>query len=661
MVNRKDERITEYTDSEVIEELLPQIEIPKQKEFYKIPRRFGPIPIDELPLGCDLEKQYYKIYPRIGLPFQKANRVTFGFHDLEPNKLFWGDNLHVMRMLPSSSIDLIYIDPPFFSGRNYNVIFGDQNEVRSFSDIWEGGMPGYLVWLNARLLEIKRLLKPTGSLYVHLDSHASHYVKIELDKMFGSDNFRTEIIWKRTSAHNDAKQGRKQHGRIHDTIFFYTKSDEWTWNNIFTPHSNEYIENFYNHVEEKTGRRYQLNNLTGPGGAAKGNPIYDVMGVSRYWMYSKKKMDELITQGRIVQTKPGNVPRLKQYLDEMQGIPIQDIWMDVQPLTHSGKERLGYPTQKPESLLERIIQSSTKEGDVVADFFCGGGTTPAVAQKLNRRWIACDQSRVAVAITQGRLESLFEDGKKQITLTSVPDISIEYWGTYEVPELENLSDDEFKNFIISAYGGRPSTSSDHIHGFKRETPVFVGSSKQDSQVTKNEVVNFAKDISEKKGKKQGIMLAWSFAQSARMAAEKLLQEGEASVDLIQIFLTEIESSEFREHITKLHDEYDTFLKFILPPEVIVHHKKIKSMSYEFDATESISLNAGSSIVNVQWDLDYRGRFTPTMGFAYGRDRQGKPLFKIQYKFERVGKTTIACRVQDDLGGEKIYTEVISVS
>ena len=601
--SKESDRITAYTDSEVVEELIPQIEIPKQSEFYKIPRRFGSIPVDELPLGCDAEKQYYEIYPRVGLPFQKANRITFGYPELDPNRLFWGDNLHVMRMLPSNSIDLIYIDPPFFSGKNYNVIFGDQNESRSFEDIWEGGMPSYLIWLNSRLIEMKRLLKPTGTIYVHLDWHASHYVKIEMDKIFGYDNFINEITW----CYTGPRKSTKAYSKKHDILLFYGKTDDYK----FTPPRIPHKSGVHN-----TGQ---------------------VFG-------SFKDADDNV--------------KLEM---ESKGKLLEDWWTDIWAGDRYRKELIGYPTQKPEALLRRIIESSSDEGDVVADFFCGGGTTPTVAQKLNRRWLACDQSRVAVAITQGRLESLFEDGKKQITLTSVPDISIEYWGTYEVPELENLSDDEFKNFIISAYGGRPSTSSDHIHGFKRETPIFVGSSKQDSQVTKYDVVNFAQDISEKKGKKQGIMLAWSFAQTARMAAEKLLQEGEASVDLIQISLTEIESSEFREHITKLHDEYDSFLKFILPPEVIVHHKKIKSMIYEFDATESISLNAGASIVNVQWDLDYGGRFTPTAGFAYGRDQQGKPLFKIQYEFERIGKTLIACRVQDDLGGEKIYPEVISVS
>ena len=663
VVNRKDERITEYTDSEVIEELIPQIEIPKQSEFYKIPRRFGSIPVDELPLGCNRENQYSKIYPRIRLPFQKANRVTFGYPDLDPNRLFWGDNLHVMRMLPSNSIDLIYIDPPFFSGKNYNIIFGDQNEIRSFTDIWEGGMPSYLIWLNSRLLEMKRLLKPNGIIHVHLDWHASHYVKIELDKIFGSDNFIAEIIWERSHSRSSISRNFR---KAHDTILKYSKGHDYTFNQQYKGLSDA-SKKLYVKKDDKGIHRLVPVLVSGvrngeTGKSWRGINPNDFGKGGMHWVTKPSNLEKYEKDGLLVWPKKvGGLPQLKYYLEQNKGVPISDLWMDVGIIEAGAGESLGYPTQKPESLLERIIYSSSNEGDIVADFFCGGGTTPAVSQKLNRRWIACDQSRVAVAITQGRLESLFEDGKKQITLTSVPDISIEYWGTYEVPELENLSDDEFKNFIISAYGGRPSTSSDNIHGFKKEMPIFVGSSKQDSQVTKNEVVNFAKDISEKRGKKEGIMLGWSFAQSARTATEKLLQEGEASVDLIQISLTEIESSEFREHITKLHDEYNSFLKFILPPEVIVHHKKIKSMIHEFDATESISLNTGASIVNVQWDLDYRGRFTPTVGFAYGRDQKGKPLFKIQYEFEHIGKTTIACRVQDDLGGEKIYTEVISVS
>ena len=242
---------------------------------------------------------------------------------------------------------------------------------------------------------------------------------------------------------------------------------------------------------------------------------------------------------------------------------------------------------------------------------------------------------------------------------------MEYWGTYEVPALEDLSDDEFRDFVVTAYGGRASTAGKYIHGFKREMPLFVGSSKNNSQVKKDDVVNFAQEISETKGKKSGAMIAWSFAPAARQAADQLIAEGNPGVDLIQISLTEIESDDFRKHVTKLHDEYESLLKFILPPQVNLEYKRVGSMTYAFDASASQPLNSKTDgelakIVNVQWDFEFLGRFTPTQGFGYGRDPKGNPMSKIVYKFKRMGKTSIACRVQDDLGGEKIHNETISV-
>lgn len=359
--NNKDNRIDEYTDEDVIEEITEQTVIPNQSNFYKIPRRFGSIPVDQLPIGCDPEFQYHKIYPRIPLPFQKADRVTFGHPDLSPNRLIWGDNLHVMRMLPSNSIDLIYIDPPFFSGTDYNVIFGDQNEIRSFTDIWEGGMPSYLIWLNARLLEMKRLLKPTGTIFVHLDYHASHYVKSELDKIFGYDNFLNEIIW----CYTGPAKNKNGFPRKHDNIFRYSKSSEFffTDDEIKIPYSKSFLSR-RKYSEGKAG-------IFGP----------------KHSENDEKKKSSNYTEGKSPEDWWGDIPSGGQI---------------------SRNERIGYPTQKPEKLLERIIRSCSKEGDVVADFFCGGGTTPAVAQKLKRKWIASDQSRVAVAITQGRLETLYE-------------------------------------------------------------------------------------------------------------------------------------------------------------------------------------------------------------------------------------------------------------
>jgi adenine specific DNA methylase Mod len=359
--------------------------------------------------------------------------------------LYYGDNLSVLRdHIKDESVDLVYLDPPFNSSANYNVLFstpkGHQSgaQIEAFEDTWHWGeqaerecseisqqpntdvteviralrqflgendMMAYLVMMASRLIELHRVLKDTGSLYLHCDPTASHYLKILLDAVFGARNFRSEISWRRQSAHNDAKQGSKRYGNVRDVIFFYTKSDEWVWNWLYTPYDESYISDFYKHVEPKTGRLYQLSDLTGPGGAAKGNPFYSVMGVERYWRYSKEKMQALIAEGRVVQTKPGSVPRHKRYLDEMPGVALQNDWRDILP--SSGQENLGYPTQKPLSLLERIVQASSNEGDVVLDPFCGCGTAVHASQKLKRKWIGIDVTHLAISIVERRLRGAF--------------------------------------------------------------------------------------------------------------------------------------------------------------------------------------------------------------------------------------------------------------
>ena len=327
------------------------IEIPQQTEFFKTPVRFGTIPVDKLPLGCDEKEQYRKIYPKISLPFQVIERVSFGQKDIEPNQLLFGDNLHIMRALPSNSVDLIYIDPPFFSGKNYNVIFGDQNEVRSFTDIWEGGMPGYLTWLNARLLEMKRILKPDGAIYVHLDWHASHYVKVEMDKIFGYENFKNNIVW----CYKTRQFSKRYWNKKHDDILFYTKGDDY----IFNWNEKGVLEQY----SDSTISKYKLKDENGfyrlCGRGIKGSPIKSAKDVDPKW---EKTHPELVVRNYI---KDGYAP--------------SDYW-NIDIVNQVALERIGYPTQKPEELLRKIILASTNPGDVVADFFCGGGTTPAVAQ-----------------------------------------------------------------------------------------------------------------------------------------------------------------------------------------------------------------------------------------------------------------------------------------
>ncbi|HEY6541725.1 MAG TPA: site-specific DNA-methyltransferase, partial [Ktedonobacteraceae bacterium] len=346
------------------------------------------------------------------------------------NTLFYGDNLFILREhVASESVDLVYLDPPFNSNRNFNVLFKDEHgtdsesQITAFEDTWHWNlaaehtytellteapdhvakmieslhefigtnqMMAYLVMMAARLVELHRVLKPTGSLYLHCDPTASHYLKIILDTIFSPDQFRNEIIWKRNSAHSDTAQGKVLHmGRLHDVILFYTKTNRATRNEVYQPYTPEYIEKFYRH-KDPDGRLYQLDNITGPGGAAKGNPEYEFLGVTRYWRYSRERMQALYDQGKIVQTSPGSVPRFKRYLDEMPGIPLQDLWTEILPIQSQSKELLGYPTQKPLALLDRIIQASSNPGDVVLDPFCGCGTAIASAQKLDRKWIGID-------------------------------------------------------------------------------------------------------------------------------------------------------------------------------------------------------------------------------------------------------------------------------
>ena len=329
------------------------------------------------------------------------------------NKIFWGDNLQVMSHLLKEyrgQIQLIYIDPPFDSRADYKkqikiknkTAIGDTSsfEEKQYSDIWTNDE--YLQFMYERIILIRELLSDTGMLFLECDPTRGHYIKIILDEIFGQDNFVNQIIWKRTFSHGDMGQGAKHLGRLHDNIFLYRKSSNVKLNRLYTPYSEKYINDFYKYTDE-SGRKYRLVSLLGPGGAAKGNPFYEFLGVSRYWVHSKAKMQELYEKGIIIQTKPGSVPQKKRYLDEAPGVPLQDIWVDIAAVQGGALENQNYPTQKPEALLERIIQLGSNPGDIVFDCFMGSGTTQAVAMKLGRRFIGADINLGAIQTTTKRL------------------------------------------------------------------------------------------------------------------------------------------------------------------------------------------------------------------------------------------------------------------
>jgi DNA modification methylase len=363
------------------------------------------------------------------------------------NKLYYGDNLDVLRRyVRDESVDLVYLDPPFNSRQDYNVLFAEKDgtraasQIKAFEDTWEwnldaeaayqeiverGGrvsdamrafrtflgnsdMMAYLAMMAPRLVELKRVLKITGSIYLHCDPTASHYLKMLMDAIFGPEFFRNEITWKRTSGHNDAV---RQFGAVTDTILFYSASDQSNFNVQYVPYSQSYIDTFYVH-SDPDGRKWRRSDLRSP--HPRPNLIYDYKGWKPHpngWAVSKEVMERLDREGRLHFPKKatGRI-QLKRYLDEMPGQPCTNSWEDIPPIHALTAERLGYPTQKPEALLERIVKASSNEGDTVLDPFCGCGTAIAVAQRLNRLWIGIDITHLAINLIKQRLRDSFGPG-----------------------------------------------------------------------------------------------------------------------------------------------------------------------------------------------------------------------------------------------------------
>jgi len=380
-----------------------------------------------------------------------------------PNRLYYGDNLDVLRQnIADKSIDLIYLDPPFNSNRSYSVLFkersGDESQaqIEAFDDTWtwsheveaayldllNGQTPNrakdaleamrrllgdndvlaYLVMMTARLLELRRALKPTGSLYLHCDTTASHYLKILLDAIFGADNFRNEIIWRRSTGKSLSTHRLANN---HDVLLVYSVSSvpQWFDAAAFLPYDqaelDERTADKYRH-RDPDGRLYRLDSLINPN-PNRPNLTYEFLGVTRVWRWTRERMQSAYEAGIVVQGTPGRVPQMKRYLDEQRGRPRGDVWADIPPINSRAAERLGYPTQKPLALLERIIRLATKEGDVVLDPFCGCGTTVDAAQRLGRRWIGIDVTTLAVDLIDARLRHTYgEEIRETYDILGIP-------------------------------------------------------------------------------------------------------------------------------------------------------------------------------------------------------------------------------------------------
>jgi site-specific DNA-methyltransferase (adenine-specific) len=433
---------------------------------------------------------------------------------LDVGVLYCNENLERLSALPGESVDLIYLDPPFFSNRTYEVIWGEEAEVRSFEDRWEGGILNYIDWIEKRALEMHRVLKKTGSLYLHCDPHASHYLKVMLDGLFGLPNFRNEFVWRRALA-KGGKMGRAPWN--HDTILAYGKTAAAPWNEIRIPYD---LDNLDGKTQAKysgrdpDGRQFQLTSLLHPEQGHRPNLDYEIMGVRRTWRWSKDRMEKAIADGLVVQSRPGRVPRYKRYIDEQSGRLIDDVWTDIYPINSRAAERIGYPTQKPAALLERIIEAASSPGDVVLDPFCGCGTTIAVAERLKRRWIGIDISSTAMRIMSRRLWN---------ELRVVPDI-------VDMPSSEEavraLKPFEFQNWVIDTMNGSHSPRKSNDMGidgysFLTKDPIQV---KQSEHVGRNVVDNF--ETAMRRGAHEvGYIVAFSFTKDAVEEVARAKRDG----------------------------------------------------------------------------------------------------------------------------------------
>jgi DNA modification methylase len=575
------------------------------------------------------------------------------------NKLILGDCLEVLKTIDSESIDLIYIDPPFFSNRTYEVIWGDKGEVHSFEDRFSGGIDHYIAWLKERSQEMHRILKPTGSIFVHCDWHANAYIRVHiLDKVFGYNNFLGEITWQRTNVHNDAK---KKLAVLDDTIWYYSKSSTFCYNPVYKSYSEDYLQKFYKYRDEKGV--YQLSDLTN---TKLGGYHYDYKGYlpnQNGWRCPLTTMEKLDKEGLIYfpKNEKGRL-RIKRYLNVEKGTllgtiwedidwmtisdeefnllfnteEIDTVWADIQNVQGTSAEKIGYPTQKPEKLLERIIKMASNEGDTVLDCFLGGGTTVAVADKLNRKWIGIDQSVQAIKVTEFRLNL-------NQNLFSQP-FSV-FLHKYDYDTLRYKEAFEFENWIIGQFGGLANSKQRGDLGLdgrtKENQPIQV---KRSDNIGRNVIDNFKsacerydKTVFERNKAEQkpiGFIIAFSFGKGAIQEVARLKNEENVIIKLITV---------------------EEIVPIAKKPTLQVEIKDLGTTKnlreIEFVATGQSE--AGMMEANIRfyaWDFAYNEHsFLPTVLL----DKEGKQTYKF-----KAGEHKIAVKVVDNEGLENI--EVIKL-
>jgi adenine-specific DNA-methyltransferase len=639
---------------------------------------------------------------RIALPFQTVETVNESAQDRRRNlelfasgrdtewrdRLIWGDKKYVLpSLLPefAGKVNLIYIDPPFGTGADFSLMasipesddfFEKQPSIieqKAYRDTWGGGVDSYVRWFYEAAVCLRDLLCEDGSLYVHLDFNVGHYVKVALDEIFGVNSFRNEIVWRRTSAHANVSQ---RYGNVHDVLLYYTKSEKFTWNQQFAPYDEEYIATFFDQVDEK-GRKYARRDLTAGMDRASKGQIYTWRGItpppSRCWSMTKDKMDALDAAGKIHwPQKSGGMPRLKLYPEELPGTPLQDLWANIPQLHNLAAERLGYPTQKPEALLERVIKTSSNESDLVLDCFVGSGTTAAVAEKLNRRWIACDLSRFAIHTTRKRLLGIPK--VKPFAVQNLGKYERQAWQAAEFPangknriEEQCRREAAYRRFLLDLYHGKPITGYPWLHGTKGGRMVHVAA--VDAPVTQSDVKAIARDAWKAIGSgkdaptKAGVdILGWEFALELNETAKQAAAESRVDVSFKKIP---------REVLDKKAVEQGDVKFFELGALSLDLKQKVRAVTLKLSdfviPTDDIPEEARKAIKHWSqlvdyWavDWDFKGDTFHNQWQAYRTRKEPKIELATSYEYREPRKYQVVVKVIDILGNDTTKTLEVTV-
>ncbi len=625
---------------------------------------------------------------RIQLPFQTVETInetaqqrqmmldlfTSGQPTEWRNRLIWGDKKYVLPSLLqefAGKVNLIYIDPPFATGDDFSfsteIPESDDNfikrpsivEQKAYRDTWGRGLDSYLQWFYETTILLREFLSEMGSIYVHLDSHVGHYAKAILDEIFGQDNFLNEVIWVRSAPRSNVKRGLPAG---HDAIFIYTRSTDCVWNRPMSALSDEYIKSHYSTVETGTGRLYTLNNMISPN-PDRPNLKYEWNGVTRVWRVTKENMQRLHNEGKIIYTSQG-VARYKRYLDESQGTPFTTVWQDIPPVNSQASERVNYRTQKPETLLERIIKASSNEDDLVLDCFCGSGTTAAVAEKLGRRWITCDLGRFAIHTTRKRLLSI--ENIKPFVVQNLGKYERQAWQTAEFANPTERANVQlrYRNFILDLYHATPIDGYTWLHGIKAGRLVHVGT--VDAPISLGEVKAIVNEFWRVKGKDVGEhsngidILGWDFAFDLNETAKHMAEDANIRLAFKKIPREVLEK--------KAVEQGDIVFYELAALDVQVKTNK-RSASVElqnfFVPPDDVPEDVRRAITHwSQWidywavDWHYRDDTFHNQWQTYRTKKEPKINLRAFHEYEEPGSYTIVVKVIDILGNDT--TRAVSV-